>query len=193
MAELRMSRFLLILPALLLLSSAALAEPSPDGTEFFEKKIRPLLAENCFKCHSAKSEKLKGGFRLDSKELALKGGESGRLAIVPGDAEKSLLIEAVRYNNTDLQMPPKKKLSQQQIDDLTAWVKIGAPWPADQPVEMIKKPAFDLKERARHWAFQPLINAAPHQVKNVTWCRSPIDNFILDKLEQANLAPAPPA
>src|SRR5205085_11101072 len=110
MAELRMRQFGLIFCMLLPLASAARAE---DG-EFFEKKIRPLLVENCYKCHSATSQKLKGGFRLDSKEMALKGGESGKLAIVPGDPEKSLLIEAVRYNNTDLQMPPKKKLAQQQ-------------------------------------------------------------------------------
>src|SRR6266550_2684888 len=143
MAELRMGRFLAILAVLLLLSSAALAEPSPDGTEFFEKKIRPLLVENCFKCHSATSEKLKGGFRLDSKELALKGGESGKLAIVPGEPEKSLLIEAVRYNNTDLQMPPKKKLAEEQINDLAAWIKMGAPWSAEKPAEVVKKPTFD--------------------------------------------------
>ncbi|HEV8291509.1 MAG TPA: DUF1549 domain-containing protein, partial [Tepidisphaeraceae bacterium] len=188
-----MRRFLLILSTLLLLQSVAFAEPSPDGTEFFEKKIRPLLVENCYKCHSAASEKLKGGFRLDSKELALKGGESGRLAIVPADPEKSLLIEAVGYNNTDLQMPPKKKLAQQQIDDLTAWIKMGAPWPADKPVEAIKKPVFNLKERAKHWAFQPLLNTAPPRVKSAAWCRSPIDHFVLAKLEQASLSPAPPA
>src|SRR5882724_11117425 len=190
MAELRMGRFLAILWALLLLQSVALGQSSPEGTEFFEKKIRPLLAENCFKCHSAASEKMKGGFRLDSKELALKGGESGKLAIVPGEAEKSLLIEAVRYNNTDLQMPPKKKLSQQQIDDLTAWVKMGTPWPADKPVEVIKKPTFNLKERAKHWAFQPLLNSAAPQVKDAAWCRLPIDNFVFEKLEQAGLTPA---
>src|SRR3954470_15909927 len=114
MAELRMRRIIGLIFTLVVAASAARA----DDTEFFEKRIRPLLVENCYKCHSAGSEKLKGGFRLDSKELALKGGESGKLAIVPGDAEKSLLIEAVRYNNTDLQMPPKKKLSNQQIDDL---------------------------------------------------------------------------
>src|SRR5213075_301843 len=168
-----------ILAALLLLFSAALAEPSPDGTEFFEKKIRPLLAENCFKCHSAQSEKLKGGFRLDSKELALKGGESGKLAIVPGEPEKSLLIEAVHYNNTDIQMPPKKKLNDQQIADLVAWVKMGAPWPAETVVEVVKKPTFDLKKRARHWAFQPLMNAEPPAVKNSAWCKSPLDHFVL--------------
>src|SRR3954470_17239822 len=119
MARLRMRKLLTILWVLFLLTPIArAADPSAEGVEFFEKKIRPLLVENCFKCHSAASEKLKGGFRLDSKELALKGGESGKLAIVAGEPQKSLLIEAVGYNNTDLQMPPKKKLSQRQIDDL---------------------------------------------------------------------------
>src|SRR3954471_3583750 len=168
MAELRMHRIGLIFCTLLVAVPAARA----DDTEFFEKKIRPLLVENCYKCHSATSEKLKGGFRLYSKELALKGCEAGKFAIVPGEAEKSLLIEAVRYTNTDLQMPPKKKLSQQQIDDLTAWVKMGAPWPADGVARTAdkdvahgaKKSAFDLKERAKHWSFQPLQNSAPPQV-----------------------------
>src|SRR5205085_7391097 len=106
----------------------------PDSSsaqgEFFEKKIRPLLIDNCYKCHSATSEKLKGALKLDSREAALKGGESGKPAIVPGDPEKSLLIEAVRYGNPDLQMPPKKQLSAQQIEDLTAWIKMGAPYAA---------------------------------------------------------------
>src|SRR5688572_16231395 len=106
MAELRMRNLLIILPALFLMlrSPAALADPRPQDVEFFEKKIRPVLVENCFKCHSAQSEKLKGGFRLDSRELLLKGGESGRPAVVAGDPDKSLLIEAISYKNTDIQM-----------------------------------------------------------------------------------------
>src|SRR4051812_5603897 len=110
MARLRMRKFLTIFSVLFFLAPMVrAADPAPDGVEFFEKKIRPLMVENCYKCHSAGAQKLKGGFRLDAKDLALKGGESGKLAIVPGEPEKSLLIEAVRYNNTDLQMPPKKK------------------------------------------------------------------------------------
>src|SRR6267378_676673 len=82
-----------------------------DGVEFFEKKIRPLLVEHCYKCHGAQSEKVKGGLLLDTREGVLKGGDTGA-AIVPGDPEKSLLIKAVRYTDPDLQMPPKdKKLS----------------------------------------------------------------------------------
>src|SRR2546428_170835 len=108
------------------------AEPKAEEIEFFEKKIRPVLAEICYKCHSASSEKLKGELLLDSKEGMLKGGESGKPAIVPGDADKSRLIEAIRYRNEDLQMPPKKaggKLSDEQIGDFVTWVNMGAPDP----------------------------------------------------------------
>src|SRR5689334_9213970 len=76
-----------------------------EGIEFFEQRIRPVLVDRCYQCHSATSEKLKGGLHLDSREGALKGGDT-RYAIVPGDPEKSLLIEAIRYKNPDLQMPP---------------------------------------------------------------------------------------
>src|SRR5438309_1092463 len=116
---------LLLLPVLGLNSQGAVA----DETEFFEKKIRPLLVENCYKCHSHESEKLKGGLFLDSRDGVLKGGETGP-AIVPGDPEKSLLIKAVRYTDKDLQMPPKgKKLPEEDIASLVAWVKMGAPDP----------------------------------------------------------------
>src|SRR6185295_11048733 len=93
----------------------------PAGLEFFEKKIRPLLADRCYSCHSATATKLKAGLRLDSREAALKGGDTGP-AVVPGTPEKSLLVEAVSYKNIDLRMPPKGKLSEGQIADLTDWV-----------------------------------------------------------------------
>src|SRR4051794_17539733 len=109
--------------------SAAATGITPAQTQFFESRIRPLLADNCYKCHSQLSEKVKGGLLLDTREGTLKGGETGA-AIVPGDPEKSLLIKAVRYTDPDLQMPPKnKKLSEAQIADLVAWVKMGAPDP----------------------------------------------------------------
>src|SRR5687767_10597891 len=107
---------------------AVLTAP-PEGIEFFEKRIRPVLAEHCYECHSATSKKVKGELLLDTRESVLKGGENGP-AIVPGDPEKSLLIKAVRYADADLQMPPKdKKLTSSQIADLEAWVKMGAPDP----------------------------------------------------------------
>ena len=97
---------------------AADAQPDAAGIEFFEKKIRPLLMENCYKCHSHESEKVKGGLLLDTREGLLKGGDTGS-AVIPGDPEKSLLIKSVRYTDENLQMPPKgKKLAAEQIADL---------------------------------------------------------------------------
>src|SRR5207248_1452264 len=123
----------LIAILVLVCASARAADVSPAQLQFFENKIRPVLANNCYKCHSAQAEKVKGGLLLDSREGVLKGGESGA-AIVPGDPEQSKLIKAVRYADPDLQMPPKgKKLSEQDIADLVAWVKMGAPDPRIAP------------------------------------------------------------
>lgn len=99
-----------------------------DEIDFFEKKIRPVLSENCYKCHSSKSEKVKGKLLLDNKSSTLKGGESGP-AIIPGDLERSLLIKSIRYTDKDLQMPPNAKLSESIIKDFETWVKMGAPDP----------------------------------------------------------------
>ena len=122
-----------IVAALSLAATAVLpaVEPklTPAETEFFEVNIRPIFAGVCYKCHSAETERPKGGLLLDSRDGLLTGGEQGP-ALVPGDPEKSLLIKAVRYTDPDLQMPPKgEKLSDQQIADLELWVKMGAPDP----------------------------------------------------------------
>src|SRR5262245_45675633 len=121
------SRFCLTLLACLarLASSSLCSSACAEDFEFFEKKIRPVLVERCYKCHSAESEKIKGELLLDTRDGLLKGGEHGP-AIVPGDAEKSRLIEAIRYQNEDLQMPPKKKLTDQQIEDFVTWINLGA-------------------------------------------------------------------
>src|SRR5437016_6217264 len=124
---------------------------SPEDLAFFETKVRPILSDQCFKCHSTKAVKLKGGLLLDSREAALKGGETGPV-IVPGDPEHSRLVEAVGYRNVDLQMPPKAQLSDAQIADLTEWVKRGAPWltevsrPTPESARAVGAP-FDLQGR----------------------------------------------
>jgi hypothetical protein len=112
-----------ILVLVALLSSAHAAD-----TNFFETKIRPVLVEQCYKCHSAQSEKLKGGLHVDTREGLLKGGDTGP-SIVPGDPEKSLLIRALQYKDETLQMPPKKRLPDEVVNDFVAWVKSGAPDP----------------------------------------------------------------
>src|SRR6185436_7626877 len=110
-------------------AARAVSSDQPDaGVEFFEKKIRPVLAERCHKCHSQKAEKLKAGLYLDSRDGFLKGGDTG-VAVVLGEPGKSRLIEAVRYTNPDLQMPPKEKLPDEVIADLVEWVRMGIPWP----------------------------------------------------------------
>src|SRR2546423_2041458 len=108
---------------------AQLPQSGVDDVTFFETRVRPILADHCYKCHSTKSEKLKGGLLLDSREGLFKGGETGAV-IVPGHPEQSRLVDAIGYQNVDLQMPSKAKLSGQQIVDLTAWIQRGAPWPA---------------------------------------------------------------
>jgi len=166
------------------------AAPAPAELEFFEKRIRPLLADHCYKCHSAESEKLKGGLRLDTKSGLLQGGETGP-ALIPGDPDSSLLIKAVRWESEKLQMPPKTKLSPAQIADLEAWVRLGAPDPrSDAPAPATS----EIQEKARHhWAFQAPKAAPVPAVKNESWAKTSLDRFILAKLEATGLAPAPAA
>src|SRR5262245_26569661 len=113
--------------------TSAAADPAPPDFEFFEKKIRPVLAEHCYKCHSAEAKKPKAGLLVDSRAALIKGGDSGP-ALAPGQPEKSRLIEAVGYKNVELQMPPRGRLPDHVIADLTAWVKMGAPWPKEAAV-----------------------------------------------------------
>src|SRR6185295_11227979 len=126
-----------------------------EELEFFEGKIRPIFIENCYKCHSSQSEKVKGGLLLDTKAAMLKGGDTGP-SLVPGNAERSLLIKAVRYADPNLQMPPKTKLTDQQISDLEAWVKMGAPDPRTGKQGGILKTDADREKAKQHWSFLPL-------------------------------------
>jgi hypothetical protein len=166
-------------------------EPDRDGHEFFETRIRPVLVENCFKCHTGK--KPKADLVLDGRAAMLTGSGNGPV-IVPGSPEKSLLMKAIGYEDANLRMPPLGKLPDTVIADLAAWIKRGAPWPEEpKDTKFAGKKEFDLRERAKHWSLQPLAHPALPRVKNAAWASSPIDYFILSKLEEANLNPAPPA
>ena len=167
------------------------AAADASGIDFFERKIRPVLVEQCYKCHSAEAgDKLKGGLLLDTREGLLKGGDSGKRSVVPNEPERSLLLEAIRYTNEDLQMPPKKKLSDQQIADFEAWIKSGA---ADPRVADAPKPAAAAVDASGHWAFQAVKGQAVPNVRGTGWVKTPIDAFILAKLEEKGLAPSEPA
>ncbi|MBI5757263.1 MAG: PSD1 domain-containing protein [Planctomycetales bacterium] len=164
--------------------------PTTEGLEFFEKRIRPVLVENCYECHSA-GKKTKGGLALDTRDATLRGGESGA-AFIPGEPDKSRLIEAVRYKNRDLQMPPKGALSGAQIRDLEAWVKMGAPDPrVAQPGTTAGQRTIDIEAGRKFWSFLPLANPDVPVVKNSAWVKSPVDAFILAELEKSGLNPAP--
>jgi mono/diheme cytochrome c family protein len=178
--------------------AAVTAEPTKEQIDFFEQKIRPILADNCYQCHSEEQGKSKGGLTLDTKKGWEKGGEGGAV-IVPGDVEKSPLYKAVTYLDEDLQMPPKSKggkLSDGQVADLAAWIKMGAPDPRKEAEKKASK-LSGLTDKARqHWAYQPVKNfqSIPVPVnKNQSWCRTPIDAFVLQKLEGKGMFPSPDA
>lgn len=159
-----------------------------DQLEFFEKKIRPILANKCYECHSVAEGKKRGNLTLDTREGSLKGGDSGP-AVVPGDLDKSLLIKAVRYKDGDLQMPPKTMLSSAEIADLEAWVKMGAPDPRDGA--LISASPRDIAKK--HWAFQPINRVAVPASINSSWEKTEIDKFILTALKESGLTPSEPA
>lgn len=193
--ESRCSRKFFRSVAALVLSAVCFSQPStsraasatPEAIEFFETKIRPLFAEHCYACHSA-AEKVKGGLRLDASHALLKGGDSGAV-LEPGNPDASLLIKAVRYTDEDLQMPPKdKKLPPDQIALLESWVKMGAPMPEDSDAPRLMTEVSEA--RAKHWAFQAVHKPTPPAVKKSKWVRTPVDNFILARLEEQKLKPA---
>jgi len=165
------------------------AEDDKEGIELFEKKIRQVLVERCFECHSAKAKKVEGNLLLDSRDTSRKGGDLGP-AIVPGDLDKSLLIQAIRYADENLQMPPKEKgrLPAEIVADFEAWVKRGAPDPRDSVTAAAY--TVDIEAAKKRWPYTPPVEPAIPRVQNAAWPRNPIDQFILAKLEEKGLAPA---
>ena len=175
----------LLMGGTVLAESGSAADSGPAGVEFFETKIRPLLADHCYKCHSADANaagKLKGDLFLDSRAGVLKGGEKGAV-VVPGKPEESLLIQAVRYQNKDLQMPPKDRLSAELVSNLEKWIAMGAPDPRAGQVPVIVKKGIDIEQGRKFWAFQPLSHVSPPSVKNEQWVRTDVDRFVLREQE----------
>jgi len=163
--------------------SAPDAAPDAAAIEFFETSVRPLLISACGDCHGAKKQW--GGLRVDSRGALLKGGDT-EPAVVPGKPEESLLMTSVRRIG-DYDMPPENPLNANQIAILERWIAMGAPWPVETAHGETGNPED-------HWAFQPISKAAPPSVATAPdWCRTPVDAFILSKLEAAQLSPSPPA
>src|SRR5688572_20947380 len=180
-------------------AAADAKEPTAEQVEFFEKKIRPVLVDKCYWCHSHDAKKLKGEYYLDSRDAMIKGGESGKPAVVPGEPDKSPLIAMIKRTDPDEAMPPKEKdaLSAEQVKDFVEWVKQGVPDPRKEP-DKGKKEAASADGRTtpsakEHWAFKKPVESKVPEVKNAGWVRSPADAFVLAKLEAKGMTPAPHA
>ncbi len=176
---------------------ATAAEPprasDPGAVDFFESKVRPVLADHCYKCHSGQSKSVKGGLRLDSVDGMRKGGDTGP-AVVPGDLEGSLMLKAIKYDDDILKMPPKGKLPDAAIATLNQWVKQGAPAPHDVgPIRPTRSSESDFAASRSHWAYQPISQVAVPTVKEGHWSHSAVDSFVLAALEASGLTPSPPA
>ena len=163
---------------------------TPRHAEFFEVRIRPILAGHCYSCHGP--NKQQSGLRLDSREGLLKGADSGPV-VVPGRPEESPLIDAIRHD-APIKMPPKSKLSAQAIVDLTTWVRMGVPWPENTSARSANGaggPATNITAAAKsHWAFQTIKDSPPPAIKNYMWPQTSVDRFILAQLEGKGLSPS---
>ena len=168
----------------------AVPQLSKEGIDFFETRIRPVLVDRCYKCHDGGgANAVKGGFSLNTRKGLLAGGESGKPAVVPGDPAASRLIQAIKWTDEKFRMPPKEehRLSAEQVADFEAWLKMGGPDPREGAAEPTKAATVDAK---RHWAFQSPKEPAVPDVKDKAWAKTPVDQFILARLEATGLAPS---
>jgi cytochrome c553 len=192
-----MHRYLPLYVVSLCAAVAASVARADEGTELFERKIRPALIEHCFECHSAKADKLKGGLRLDHADGIRAGGESGP-SITAGKSDESLLFDAVSYNGLASEMPPKGKLPDRVIAEFRRWIDLGAPLPDGYGAAPTAPPTSasdstvtqSIAQRRDFWSFQPVKQIATPAVDHVAWPRKKIDYFILQKLETHGMRPA---
>jgi hypothetical protein len=180
---------LALLAGLAFVSGGEAAVSAGGRGKFFETRVRPILEAHCLNCHGG-AKKVRGGLRLTSRAEVLKGGGRGP-AVSLDKPDDSLLLKAINHADEHLKMPPRRKLARGQIDVLARWVRMGLPW-SGTPVARRGPPKVDEKARS-FWAFRPVVRPAVPEVKASSWCRNPIDNFLLAKLESAKLKPAPPA
>ena len=169
-------------------ATAAPAVAAREQEAFFEQKVRPLLAEKCYSCHSVEAKKQKGGLLLDSRDSILKGGESGPAA-AEGRAKESLLVRAVHYLEPDLQMPPKEKLGEREVAILERWIEGGLVFPAPAAGGS-KQRKVDVEAGRRFWSFQPLQKTEPPLVRGGRTPANRIDAYVFARLEERGLEAA---
>ncbi|WP_372894390.1 DUF1549 domain-containing protein, partial [Stieleria sp.] len=161
------------------------AADSPEQEAFFETKIRPVLVEHCYQCHSATSKEPEGGLLLDTREGIRRGGDTGH-AVVPGELNDSLILSALRYESVE--MPPDGKLPDHVIDDFETWIRSGAFDPRDGKSAMIRR-EIDFDRAREFWSFQPVTAPPIPSVNNEDWVKGDIDAFVLSRLETKNISP----
>ncbi len=171
--------------------SVAAVEDAPEALALFENHIRPALIEHCHECHSEEHDKRKGGLWLDRRSGWETGGDSGP-AIVPGDPDASLLMATIRYHDPELEMPPKEKLPEAVIARFEEWIRQGAVDPRSGEAAPEEK-GIDLEAGRQFWSFRPITDPAPPEVEDEAWPRGMMDRFLLARLEEAGLRPAPDA
>ena len=161
--------------------------------DFFESKIRPLLLGRCVNCHSNDGSRINAGLRVDTRMQLLIGGDSGP-AIIPGDPDASLLIQAVRYDDPGLEMPPRGRLTRDEIKLLEDWVSMGAPMPA--PRERVENPGTEhrwtteeIEQGRSHWAYVPVVSPEAPAISDASWPRAGLDHFVLAELDLRGLTP----
>jgi len=185
-----MPRSFLIFTVLLAGGIGAPTLSATEGFAFFESQVRPLLVKHCYECHSEEADKQKGGLWLDRKAGWETGGDGGS-SIVPGNPDASLLIHSIRYADENLQMPPKSKMTTEEIAVLEQWVAMGAPDPRDNALAAgVRKGEIDYAEARQEWAFRPVVKPAEPAITARDWRLDPVDSFVLAKLEEKQLKPA---
>lgn len=191
----RSCRLFMFVSCMLSAGVAVCADPpnakTAKAVEFFEKAVRPILVDKCYKCHG--DQKQSGGLRLNRRELLLKGGDTGP-AVVSGKPDESLLVKAIEYDD-DLKMPPGGKLAAGEIQNLKTWISIGSPWPnsSASPVPIDDEWTTSFQKRLDWWSLQPLRQISPPVVRNGLWSQGAVDRFLSAAQEAAGLTPAAPA
>jgi hypothetical protein len=171
--------------AVLLAVGAAAAEA--DGVEFFEKKIRPVLVEHCYACHSAESKPVQGALLVDTRGGLIKGGASGNSSVIPFKPDESPLLNSLKHTGS-IKMPPGEKLPDEVFENFAAWIRMGAPDPRTDKTPALPPP-YDFAAARKHWAYRPVTDTQPPPVADPLWSTNPIDRFIKAKLEERKLTP----
>ena len=191
-ADRHIQRLGMVALAVLMVGASGAQAAEVSSALFFEQQVQPILQQNCLKCHGNDPERIRAGLRLNSRLGLTRGGDRG--SVIDFDRpEHSLLLNMISYQDEHHQMPPAGKLSEAQIEILTRWVKMGIPWDTREPEpEATEQEEQPISHKSDYWAYQPLREQAIPEVENTTWVRSPMDAYILAKLEQADLKPSAP-